>query len=223
MGIAIYVRVSDRSQRDWSQADDLERWAKAQAEPVTWYRDTFTGTTMDRPAFKALWGDVLAGKVQSIVVWRLDRLGRTAAGLTALFADLAARKTNLISLRDALDLSTPGGRMMANILASVAAYETEVRSERTYAGIAAARARGVKFGRPEGPGKPLKITPERAEVILGLKAQDKSIAGIARATGLSRPTIYAVLRLARRPESGNSASPAEPPCSDAEPAPPRES
>ena len=59
----------------------------------------------------------------------LDRLGRTAKGLTALFEDLVTRKVNLVSLKDGLDLSTPAGRLMANVLASVAAYETEVRSE----------------------------------------------------------------------------------------------
>ena len=65
---------------------------------------------------------------------RLDRLGRTTKGLTALFEDLVDRKINLVSLKDGLDLSTPAGRLMANVLASVAAYETEVRSERVCAG-----------------------------------------------------------------------------------------
>ncbi|MGD9617132.1 MAG: recombinase family protein [Alphaproteobacteria bacterium] len=220
MSIAIYCRVSSKSQRDWSQADDLERWAKAQAEPVKWYKDTFTGTTMDRPGFGELWRDVLAGRVKTIAVWRLDRLGRTAAGLTALFGELVTRKVNLVSLRDGLDLSTPGGRMLANILASVAAYETEVRSERTLAGIAAAREKGVKFGRPPGKRKPIKVTTDRADLVVSLKAQGKKIAAIARLTGLSRPTVYAVLRSS---PPVDDASPAEPPCSDAEPTPPRES
>ena len=76
---------------------------------------------MDRPGLNRLLADVSAGKVARVVVWRLDRLGRTAKGLTALFEDLAARKVNLVSLKDGLDLKTAAGRLMANVLASVAA------------------------------------------------------------------------------------------------------
>jgi hypothetical protein len=80
-----------------------------------------------RFAMNKLLADVAAGKVSKIVVWRLDRLGRTAKGLTALFEELVARKVTLISLKDGIDLLTPAGRLMANVLASVAAYETEIR------------------------------------------------------------------------------------------------
>jgi len=131
--IAVYLRVSSRSQ-DTVKAD-LENWAKSQTYPVVVYRDSFTGKTMARPGFARLERKIAAGNVYSLAVWRLDRLGRTAKGLTALFDDLVRRKVNLVLLRDGLDLSTPAGRLMANVLASVAAYETEVRSERQMAGI----------------------------------------------------------------------------------------
>ena len=86
---AIYVRVSSKSQDIASQEPDLKRWAEAHPdETVRWYRDKFTGKTMDRPGFAKLLADVAAGKVARVVVWRLDRLGRTAKGLTALFEDL---------------------------------------------------------------------------------------------------------------------------------------
>jgi DNA invertase Pin-like site-specific DNA recombinase len=136
--------------------------------------------------------------VSALVVWRLDRLGRTAKGLTALFDDLTTRKINLVSLKDGLDLATPAGRLMANVLASVAQYETEVRAERIVAGQAVARAKGVRFGRPAGTGRPIKVTPEQEATIRRLKAEGKKLAGIARAVGLSRPTIYAVLNRAAR-------------------------
>jgi DNA invertase Pin-like site-specific DNA recombinase len=99
-----------------------------------------------------------------------------------------------VSLKDGLDLATPAGRLMANVLASVAQYETEVRAERIVAGQAVARAQGVKFGRPVGTGKPIKVTPEQEETVRRLKAEGKPIAVIARAVGLSRPTIYSVLK-----------------------------
>lgn len=83
--------------------------------------------------------------------------------------------------------------MMANVLASVAQYETEVRAERTLAGQAVAREKGVKFGRPTGPGKRLKVTAEQEGAIKRLKGEGESIVAIARTVGLSRPTVYAVL------------------------------
>src|SRR3954453_15271044 len=101
MSVAVYLRVSKgRGQDTASQEPDLKRWVAAQGEPAAWYRDKKTGKTMERPGMDRLMADIAAGKVRTIVVWRLDRLGRTAKGLTALFEDLTARKVNLVSLRD---------------------------------------------------------------------------------------------------------------------------
>jgi DNA invertase Pin-like site-specific DNA recombinase len=194
--IAVYLRVSNRAQDTASQEPDLKRWAEGRDAEVRWYRDQFTGKTMDRPGWNKLMRAIQEAKVSALVVWRLDRLGRTAKGLTQLFDDLRDRKVNLVSLRDGLDLATPAGRLMANVLASVAQYETEVRAERIVAGQAVARAKGVKFGRPEGTGTPIKVTREQEETIRRLKAEGTKVAAIARAVGLSRPTIYAVLRRA---------------------------
>ena len=85
--IAIYVRVSTRKQDTRSQEPDLKRWIEAYADgtPVTWYRDKATGKTMDRPGWKRLEAAIDAGRVKTVVVWRLDRLGRTASGLCKLF------------------------------------------------------------------------------------------------------------------------------------------
>ena len=129
--------------------------------------------------------------METLVVWRLDRLGRTAKGLTSLFEDLIRCKVNLISLKDGLDLVTPAGRLMANILAGVAAYETAVRAERILAGQSAARDRGVHWGGPRG--RRIKVTGEQVAAIRRLRSEGEEIAAIARATGLSRPTIYRIL------------------------------
>ena len=125
--VAIYLRVSSKQQDTRSQEPDLRRWADAQGEGVKWYRDKYTGKTMDRPGWRKLEADLRAGKVARIVVWRLDRLGRTAKGLPALFDELRTRNVPLVSLREGLDLATPSGRLMAHVLASVAEYETELR------------------------------------------------------------------------------------------------
>src|SRR5258706_10256715 len=99
------------------------------------------------------------GHVSRVVCWRIDRLGRTSSGLTALFDELRERKVNLVSLKDGIDLSTAAGKMLAGVLASVAAFETEVRAERVLAGQAVAKASGKNWGgakkgrRGEGTGE----------------------------------------------------------------------
>ena len=135
--------------------------------------------------------DMIAGKVDQIVVWRLDRLGRTAAGLTALFEDLPPR-LGFEALRDKVDLSTAAGRLMANVLASVAAYENEVRSERIVPARPLRSANGKRWG-GSPKGRRSKVTTEQVQAIHRLKDEGGKVAAIARATGLWRPTIYSVL------------------------------
>jgi len=191
--VAMYLRVSkSRGQDTRSQKPDLERWAAAQDAPVKWYSDRFTGKTMDRPGWKALEADIAAGKVSAICTWRIDRLGRTAKGLTALFDDLQRRKVNLVSIKDGLDLSTPAGRLMAHVLASVAQFETEVRVERILAGQAVARAAGKVLGGGKR-GRRVRLSAEKEKAIRQLSQQGKGISEISRVVGLSRPTIYKVL------------------------------
>jgi len=190
---ALYYRKSTDKQTHRSQVAELERWKKANPDiAVREYRDSASGKTMDRPGWNKLWADVEAGKIDRIVVWRLDRLGRTAAGLTALFEAIQAKQVGLVSLRDSLDLSTPSGRLMAHVLASVAAYETEVRSERVRAGIDAARAEGKTWGgRKEGSRN--RATEAKAEAVRKLREAGETVAAIARTVGISRPTVYSLL------------------------------
>jgi DNA invertase Pin-like site-specific DNA recombinase len=152
---------------------------------------------MDRPAWNKLVKAIDAGSVLKVVVWRLDRLGRTAKGLTALFEDLQNRKVGLYSLRDSLDLSTPAGRLMANVLASVAAYETEVRAERVQAGQAVARQHGKTWGGSKS-GRLITVTVEQRNQVLAMRGE--KVARIARTVGLSRPTIYRLLEQAEANE-----------------------
>jgi len=188
---AIYVRVSTKQQKTASQEADLERWVNAQDldGQVKWYRDKFTGKSMDRPAWINLQASIDKGDIDKLVVWRLDRLGRTASGLCKLFEDLQAKKVRLISLKDAIDLGTPSGRLMANMLASIAAYETEIRGERVMAGQAAARATGKKWGGAK-KGARTKITEEQIQQIIRLKSEGQGASAISRATGVSRRHVY---------------------------------
>ena len=188
-----------RARRRTSAANcpTLKRWVAAYADgqPVKWYRDQASGRTMDRPGWRKLAEALRAGRVSRVVCWRLDRLGRTASNLAVLFDELRERKVGLVSIRDGVDLTTPSGRLMAGVLASVASYENEVRSERIVAGQAAARAEGKQWGGSK-QGRRIKVSNEQIETILRLhKEGGKSgqVASIARATGLSRPSVYTVL------------------------------
>ena len=191
--VAVYVRVSSKSQDTRSQEPDMRRWAEGQEQSVRWYRDKATGKTMDRPGWRRLEEDMRAGRVSAIVVWRLDRLGRTARGLAALFSELQERKVGLVSLREGLDITTPAGRLMAHVIASVAEYETELRGERVRAGQAVARERGVTWGGSE-PGRRIKVTTEQEQIIVRMHSEGAKITAIARAVALSRPTVYSVLK-----------------------------
>ena len=189
---AIYARVSGPAQDLRSQLPDLKQWAESNGRGVKWFRDKASGKSMDRPGWKKLETAIISGQVARIVCWRLDRLGRTARGLTALFEDLQQRRIGLVSLRDGLDLSTPAGRLMAHVLASVAQYETELRGERVRAGQEAARAAGKTWGGSK-KGRRIKVTDLQVRTIRELKTAGEPIAAIARTVGLSRPTIYNVL------------------------------
>lgn len=190
---AIYVRVSHRDQKHASQLPDLERWAECHDGDAVWYRDTFTGRTMNRPGMTKLMDALRIGKLDRIVVWRLDRLGRTTKGLCQLFDELRERGVDLVSLKDGFSLESPAGRLHARILASVAEYETEVRAERVLAGQKVAQLNGKKWGGSQ-KGWHWKVSEDQITAILEMKSAGKPVAQIARITGLSRPTVYRVLK-----------------------------
>lgn len=205
--IAIYARVSSKKQDTRSQDAELKAWADGQTEPVKWYTDKATGKNFNRPGWQALWQDVLAGKVSRIVVWRLDRLGRTVAPLASILDELETRKVAFLSLRDGFDPSTPAGRLCRNVLASVAQFETEIRSERQMAGIQAAKQqmdehgeRRTRSGRivqswsPREGGNARKLTPEVLAALKEMVKAGKPKAEIARLLGLSRITVYRACR-----------------------------
>jgi len=198
--IAVYIRVSSKQQDQRSQVAELESWVQAYAGDTTvkYYRDSASGTSMDRKGWNRLQANINKGQVSKLVCWRIDRLGRTASGLTQLFDELNAKQIGLVSIKDALDLSTPAGRLMANVLASVAAYETELRSERQMAGIAAAKAQGKRWGGSK-KGRLLSVTDEQVSLVIDMHKEGTAKTAISRSTGVSRPTVY---RLIERYEAG---------------------
>ena len=194
---AIYTRVSRNQQTTRGQKAELQRWIKAQSPgklgKVHWYEDKATGKTMDRPTWQKLQAAIDAGQVSKLVVWRLDRLGRTTAGLCKLFGELQAKKVRLVSLLDNIDLGTASGRLIANVLTSVAASEAELRGDRIREGQKAAMAAGTRWGGSQ-KGRRYKVSDEQVKSIIRQNQKGERISRIARATGLSRNTVYRVLQ-----------------------------
>ncbi len=121
----------------------------------------------------------------TLVVWRLDRLGRSLKDLIALAERLEQRKVGLKSLKEALDTTSSGGRLIFHMFASLAEFERDLIRERTHAGLVAARARGRLFGRPHA------LTPKQVEQLRTLAQDERStVAEICQTLGISRATFY---------------------------------
>ena len=119
----------------------------------------------------------------TLVVWRLDRLGRSVKDLVTMVEDLQARDIGFRSLTESIDTTSPSGRLVFHIFAALAQMERELISERTKAGLAAAAERGRKGGRPPA------LTAEQVQVAVELREGGTSIAAIARTLGVSRDTV----------------------------------
>jgi DNA invertase Pin-like site-specific DNA recombinase len=192
---AIYVRVSSSPQSTRSQRPDLKKYIEAYADPKTkvhWFVDKMSGKSMHRPEWNKLYKKIHANRIERLIVWRLDRLGRTASGLSKLFEELNEHKVKFISLREGIDLSTPAGRLMANVLASVAAYEIEVGSERIRAGQQAAKDAGKSWGGSK-KGRLNKITKEQVNAVIKMKDDGEKVTVIGKTLNMNRTSIYRIL------------------------------
>jgi DNA invertase Pin-like site-specific DNA recombinase len=130
------------------------------------------------------------------VVWKLDRLGRSLRDLIDLISKMKDLEVTFVSIQDSIDTSTATGRFTFNIFASLAEFEREIISERTRAGLAAARARGRKGGRPAGYSKEI-ISKIKAVKVL-YDQQDKAVQEIADDLSISRATTYRFLKIANQ-------------------------
>lgn len=168
--IGAYVRVSSAGQDLAAQEPDLRAWLERNGDSrrVIWYRDTSTGRTMNRPGMQALERDIRGGRVGTVVLWRLDRLGRTAKEMIAFFDELDTAGVECVSVRDSIDTRTATGRLMRTILAGFAEYEREVIFERVRSGIAKARAAGKRWGGRKAGVRPT-LTDERLASIAVLQ------------------------------------------------------
>jgi DNA invertase Pin-like site-specific DNA recombinase len=180
-----YARVSTKDQNLDLQVDALQ---EVGCEEV--FTEVASGAKTTRPALDEVLSRLRAGDV--LVIWKLDRLGRSLKHLVTLATDLMERKIGLISLNDPIDTTTPQGRLIFNIFASLAEFERDLIRERTQAGLKAARARGRKGGRPPGLSKQAEATAMAAETLY--REGRLSVQEICDQLGISKPTLYSYLR-----------------------------
>ncbi len=192
MGVAAYVRVSTVSQNEAGQVAEIKRWAKGnrvKAGEVDWYVDRESGDNLDRPEFKRLQKAVFMGEVDTVLVYKLDRLSRTIRDGLNTLCEWCDRGLRVVSVTQAIDFNGTVGKMIAAVLFAVAEMEQETRRERQAAGIEAAKEKGKYKGRKLGT---TKKSPKRAKE---LRERGLTHAEIAKAMGVSVPTVYKYLKL----------------------------
>jgi DNA invertase Pin-like site-specific DNA recombinase len=177
-----YIRVSRDKQVTALQDDALR---VEQCDRI--FTDKMSGKRFDRPEFLRMLDMARPGDV--IVVWRLDRLGRSLKELIETVNQLSERGIELRSLKEQIDTTTPTGRLMFHVIAALAEFERDIISERTQAGLEAARARGRTGGRPRATKKLRPGQLERARQLYA--AKQNTVAEIMALTGFkSRATFY---------------------------------
>ncbi len=186
----IYIRVSTLGQNEAGQRREILRWLKgngiAEAD-CRFYVDKKTGDNLDRPEFERLQRDVFNGEIQTIVVWKLDRLSRSIRDGINTLTDWCDRGMRVVSVTQQIDFNGALGKMLAAVLLGVAEMEQETRRERQRAGIDAAKERGTYTGRKTGS---TKAKPQRAAELRCVGMSDNEIAA---SLGVSRRTVQRYL------------------------------
>jgi DNA invertase Pin-like site-specific DNA recombinase len=177
---AIYARVSTLDQEPENQLQELRRYVEARGWASTEYVDRGVSGAKDRrPALDQLLADARRRRFDVLVCWRLDRLGRNLKHLITLLEELQVLGVAFVSLAEGLDATTPAGRLQMHILGAIAEFERGRIVERVRAGLARARAQGVRLGRP-----PRRIDLERLATVTGLPEREA-----ARRLGVPRSTL----------------------------------
>ncbi len=177
----IYARCSTGEQNPAMQITELREYAERRGfQIVAEHVDIASGSLDSRAELNKVLVLAKQRKIDVLLCWKIDRLGRSLKHLVNVIAELEAVGVSFVSLKDNLDFSTPAGRLMFNVIGAMAQFERDLIRERTLSGMAAARRRGARIGRP------------RVEVdfgkIRGLRSQGLSWDAIAIQTGISRET-----------------------------------
>lgn len=172
-----YARVSTEDQRLEMQTEALEKFGVDRI-----FTDKVSATAKKRPGLNECLRAMEKGDV--LVIYRLDRLARSLRQLLDLLDHLEKRGIGLKSLNDSIDTTTAVGWLVVHVIGAIAEFERALISERTVAGLASAKARGVKVGRKQ------KATPEKIEKAKGLLRGGMSMPQVAKVVGLSESSLY---------------------------------
>jgi DNA invertase Pin-like site-specific DNA recombinase len=177
-----YARISTSDQKLQMQEDALK---KAGCEDI--YTDIASGVKSLRPGLHSALSHLRRGDM--LVVWRLDRLGRSLGHLIQIVQDLNDRNIGFVSLQENLDTTTSGGKLVFHFFGALAEFERELIRERTQAGLKAARSRGRLGGRP-----PLLSTREVNKLKKHYKKDELSVQEICKLMNITKPTLYKYLK-----------------------------
>jgi DNA invertase Pin-like site-specific DNA recombinase len=187
--IGCYVRVSTKDkQTTRSQRHALREWATAQRIPldrIRWYEDKLSGAKAERPALAKMLRAVAKGSLDTVVVYRLDRLSRSTTGGLQTLATLADQQIRIVSVSQNIDFNGAMGRFLATLFLAIAEFERESIVERIKDGLAAARAEGKQLGRPRND--------KRREQARKMRADGMSVVDIADELDCSRQNVYRFL------------------------------
>lgn len=191
--VAIYGRVSTVGQSTDVQIQECQAYAhRCGYQVVGVYCDTISGTTGkdDRPALTRLLEDAFARKFDAVVVYSIDRLGRSLKHCLDILESLKIHRVDFISIKQQIDTSSPTGQLIFNLFACLASYERTQILERTALGRKRAKARGVKFGRPS------KMNESVAEAVRLLREKGAGIKDIAKSLRIGVGSVYKALKTA---------------------------
>ncbi len=179
--VALYARVSTTGQTADNQLLVLRAFAAARGWTVTEFTDTISGAKEQRPALNEMLKAVKARQADVVACVKLDRLARSVSHLVRIVQDFDALGVDLVVLDQAIDTTTPSGRLLFHVLASVAEFELDLIRDRIMAGLARARSQGKKLGPPLANVDVAKAT--------ALLASGMSLRAAARAMNLSPETL----------------------------------
>lgn len=180
-----YARVSTQEQSLALQLDALQ-----QAGCRKVYEEVISGARVERPVLQDMLTHLREGDV--LMIWKLDRLGRSLRHLIEVVTDLAQRDIGFKSLQESLDTTTSSGKLVFHMFGALAAFERDLIRERTHAGLVAARARGRLGGRPRGLSTPAEATALAAETLY--REGQLSVRQIAAKLNIAKSTLYVYLR-----------------------------
>ena len=192
MNTAAYIRVSTQEQRTDSQEQELKRYCRQRGwKNLSFYVDKICGAKASRPELERLMQHIRAGEIERLVVYKLDRLGRSLTHLALILDELNRLNVPLIASSQGIDTSNdnPAGRLQLGVLMAVAEFERGIIRERVNAGISAAKTRGVRFGRPS-------TINGRAAEVKKLRANGLGLRAISRELKMPVSSVHKALQLA---------------------------